>query len=154
MTLKAVRRSSRFEGAPAQYMNAALLDDGSDCIDLLFIFNSAGTRHHHHIASADFDLLLPWTNLDSGSFGLEWAARKLVRRRDLDDLAYTIQDFDFGGIHRLAANDTKYGAGSAGGTVHVEADLDKAIDHLLNLFFLRSFLHHDNHISTSPIRYA
>src|SRR5262245_35647102 len=123
-------------------------------MDLLFTFYRSGTRHHHHVASADFDLPLLGPDLDRGSFGFECAARKFVRRGDLDDLTYTLQNFEFGGIHWLPTNDTEYGTRHAGGAVNVETDLNQTIDHLLNLFFLGPFLHHDNHISTSPIRSA
>src|SRR4029078_7909207 len=110
MALKAVWRGSRFKCAATQYVNSAVLDDGSDGIDLLFTFDGAWAGHHHHIASADFDLTPFWTNLDGCAFGLEGAARTLIRRGDLNDLPYAIQNFNVGGIHRLHADDAPYRA--------------------------------------------
>jgi hypothetical protein len=87
----------------------------------------------------------PEVRPDDSALRLEGAAGEFVRCGDLNNFTNALEKLDVPMIDRRASHGPKHGVGGARGPMHVKTQLDEAIDHLLDLFFGRPFLHYNNH---------
>src|SRR6185503_14604792 len=81
----------------------------------------------------------------------EAAARQFVGRDDAVDFFHAFHHFEDAHVEiGLAADAAEHGVERAGGAMDIETVVDEAVDHPLDLFGRRVFLHDDYHGELCP----
>ena len=149
--LEAVRRAARLERAAAEDLGAGLLHRRGGREDLLFGLRRARAGHHDDLVAADPHVV----DDDDGAFGLEGAARELVRLGDAKHLVHAVHHRNQRRIHFVRADDAEHGAIDARGPVHVHARLDQRRDDFFDLRLGCPLFHYHHHgYRSSPFRLA
>ncbi len=123
-----------------------------DGFDLLRGFHCARPGGHDHFFAAEAHA---GAHLHEAPFRTPRPAGQLVRLGDLDHIAHATEQFDLAVVEiRLHADDPEHGVLDAGRAVHVEAQRQQPVNHMLDLGFAGVFLHYDNHRLAPCVPYS
>ena len=141
--LEAVRRAARLERAAAKELRAG----GGNLLraeaNLVAAFNRARAGHDDDLFAADGDAV---GEADVRTLRAEAATGEFVRRGDAISLVNTGEHLEFSDLEVPGCAHTRQnGLRLACSPVDVEAQLDHALDHVLDLLISSSILHCDDH---------